>query len=141
MGCLSGTCTGYELRADLDFDTDGDGATYSGTGNSASSDSGDACHNNGSGWEPIGTFAATFKGNGHAISNLFIKRSPSGFVDIGLFGRISSAARIESVGLVDVFVHGAAWTGGLDGVSGGTVAAGCVTGSVRVNTQTGGGLV
>ena len=73
MGCPSGTCTGYELRARLDFDTDGDGSTYSGSGSTASSDSGDDCHNSGSGWLPIGNdsgsrFNTTFKGNGYVIS-------------------------------------------------------------------------
>ena len=79
MGCPSGTCTGYELAAHLDFDTDGDGATYTGSGASAASDSGDAYHNGGNGWQQIAVwpnfYTATFKGNGFIISNLFIKRT------------------------------------------------------------------
>ena len=43
MGCPDG-CTGYELEADLDFDTDGDGAV----------DSDDDYWNNSDGCEPIG---------------------------------------------------------------------------------------
>ena len=44
MGCGVNGCSGYELLADLDFDTDGDGAV----------DSDDDYWNDGDGWEPIG---------------------------------------------------------------------------------------
>ena len=80
MGCPTNSddaddndCIGYELTADLNFDTDGDGAV-----NWA-----DEYWNSGAGWAPIGGFAATFEGNGHAISNLYINRTSYG---IGLFG-------------------------------------------------------
>ena len=60
--------TGYELTADLDFDTDG-----SGDANSA-----DDYWDGGAGWLPIGgRFRADFEGNGHTIANLFIDRSAS----------------------------------------------------------------
>ena len=108
MGCPSGTCSGYELAAHLDFDTDGDGSTYDGTGTSATGDSGDAYYNDGDGWAPIGTaasqFSATFKGNGYVISNLFIKRTAA--TNVGLFGRASPTARFESVGLYNAYVYG-----------------------------------
>ena len=42
---------------DLDFDTDGDGSTYTFSGSNPVSDSGDAYHNSGSGWDPIGPAA------------------------------------------------------------------------------------
>ena len=70
-----GPCLGCEFAADLDFDMDGNGATYTGTGNNAASDSDDAYHNGGGGWDPIGgpsngvRYSSTFKGNGHTISN------------------------------------------------------------------------
>ena len=140
MGCPSGNCAGYELRADLDFDTDGDGSTYTGSGASATSDSGDAYHNSGAGWAPIGTFTATFKGNGHAISNLFIKRT-SIFDVIGMFSFTASSTRIETVGLVDAYVHGGAYVGGLVGRNRGTVAASYIAGEVRGTHTTIGGLV
>ena len=44
MGCPNGDCYGYELVADLDFDTNGSGQA----------DAGDAYWNDGAGWEPIG---------------------------------------------------------------------------------------
>ena len=53
MGCPD-ACEGYELTADLDFDTNGSGGA----------DAGDTFWNGGAGWEPIGSdsdpFAATF---------------------------------------------------------------------------------
>ena len=44
MGCVRIGCFGYELTADLDFDTNGSGAA----------DAGDAWWNDGAGWRPIG---------------------------------------------------------------------------------------
>lgn len=56
-------CHGYELTADLDFDTNGDGQI------SAQDD----YWNNGTGWQPIGRyFIAEFNGNGFSIKNLYI---------------------------------------------------------------------
>ena len=144
MGCPSGTCSGYELDADLDFDTDGDGSTYTGTGNAAAGDSGDAYYNASFGWEPIGTgwpaaatwFTATFKGNGHTISNLFIKRASSDFA--GLFGSTSGSARIESLGVENAFVYGSQFTGALAGMNRATVAASYSTGHVRSPRNVGG---
>ena len=104
------TCDGYELMADLDFDTNGDGEV-----NSSDTDS----YAN---WTPIGTaanpFNAKFKGNSHSntalgsmasfgvrnakISNLTISGE---LTEVGLFGATSATARIEGVGLVDVNVN------------------------------------
>ncbi len=120
-------CRGYELRADLDFDTDGDGATYTlAADGTVSGDSGDAYYNGGAGWTPIadagiGTtdFVATFEGNGHTISNLFVNGGRSQSTALGLFGYVGKSdanARIRNLGLVDVFVKGTAtYTGGLAG--------------------------
>ena len=73
-------CVGYELTADLDFDTNDDGSV-------TSSDEALAW-GAGAGWTPIGdasnAYAATFQGHGHTISNLFI--NSSGVANVGLFG-------------------------------------------------------
>ena len=65
MGCPTG-CSGFELTANLDFDTNGNGMA----------DPGDAYWNSGSGWTPIGLFpdefTGTFEGNLKTISNLYI---------------------------------------------------------------------
>ena len=104
------TCDGYELMADLDFDTNGDGEVNSSDTNSYAN------------WTPIGTaanpFNAKFKGNSHSntalgsmasfgvrnakISNLTISGE---LTEVGLFGATSATARIEGVGLVDVNVN------------------------------------
>ncbi len=81
-GLTDGTgCIGYELTADLDFDTDSDGDL-----------SDESYYNSGEGWEPVGSrdgaFAGNFDGNDFAISNLFINRS--GTDNLGLFGRVST---------------------------------------------------
>ena len=47
MGCPAGSWAGYELAADLDFDTNGNG----------DSDAGDDYWNDGAGWDPVGTYA------------------------------------------------------------------------------------
>ena len=72
MGCAS-TGAGYELAADLDFDTNSNGTP----------NDGDAYWNGGKGWDPLGEgnnaghvpFTSTFVGNGHPISNLYINRT------------------------------------------------------------------
>ena len=58
LGCPSTGCTGYELTANLDFDTDGSGGA----------NDGDDYWNGGAGWEPVRDFDAAFDGNGNAIS-------------------------------------------------------------------------
>ena len=131
MGCPTAGCTGYELMADLDFDTDGSGAVDV---------AGDAYWNAGLGWEPIGTtaapFTATFHGNGHVIANLFIDR---GTMDnVGLFGTTGSGSVVRNVGLRAVDVAGRYEVGGLVGYSRSTIRISYVTGNVT--GQSGGGL-
>ena len=131
MGCPSGTCTGYELMANLDFDTDGDGSTHTnGTG-----DAGDAHYNGGAGFVPIGgEFAATFRGNGFTIDNLFIKRSLAGTSYLGMFTGVSPSGRIETLGLTNAYVgNSAALTGILAGYNDGTIVGCYVTGKVVSN--------
>ena len=92
------TCKGYELMRDLDFDADGNGIVED-----------TELYSN---WTPIGTatsastrFNATFKSNSAdaiaTISNLTIKDRSK---EVGLFGATGPNARIERIGLVDVYV-------------------------------------
>ncbi len=83
MGCAA-TCAGYELLADLDFDTDGDDDV----------DSNDAYPN----WSPLGTYTSTFQGNGHTISNLTISSSAASG-GIGLFTELGSSSTVTALGL------------------------------------------
>ena len=120
------TCTGYELTADLDFDTNGSGAA----------DSGDTYWNGGAGWLPIGRFTAVFEGNGHTIANLFIDRSATD--GVGLFGAVVGAVR--NLGLADADVTGRDATGALAGtlVRSGAISASWSTGSVTGGDGVGG---
>ena len=128
------SCTGYELTAYLDLDTDGDG----------SADADDTYWNDGAGWEPIGAanagFAATFHGNGHTVGNLFIDRSPA--TNVGLFGVVDEGGQIRNVALVDLSVAGGGYVGGLVGrLNGATVSGSSTTGTVVGSSSRIGGLV
>lgn len=75
-------CFGYELVADLDFDTNQDGAITEE----------DDYWNGGLGWQPVGSFddepfKAYFDGNFHSIRNLYINRPTEDYV--GLFGTVT----------------------------------------------------
>ena len=108
MGCPTADgCTGYELTADLDFDTNGDGRADV---------VGDTYWNAGAGWEPIGEaddpFTADFAGDGHTIANLFIDRDTED--GVGLFGA-SNRSAMRGVGLTGVDVTGDDGVGSLLG--------------------------
>lgn len=119
-GCRIGGCNGYELVADLNFDTNGDGVM----------DSRDAYFDydkdgTNAGWLPIrGEFTANFNGNGRRISNLYINRPTSTSVGIGLIGNaVSLPGRSQSIAniildgaLASVSGNGSA--GGLNGAAG-----------------------
>ena len=123
-------CHGYELMADLDFDTDDDGDV----------DSDDAYWNNGAGWDPIGRsgadFLTTFEGNGHTVRNLFITRPSTNHA--GLFGYTDWAAKIRHVGLIQADVAGRTHVGGLVGNNLGTITACYATGQVSGLANIGG---
>ncbi len=140
MGCPA-TCTGYELEADLNFNTD----TSTDVSGEAVIDDKDAYWNSGSGWEPIGSDAntldserynAVFAGNGHTISNLFINRTSTG--DVGLFGSTGASSEVRMVGLEDVDVTGQGYVGGLVGSAYGDIRSAYTTGSVAGSSIVGG---
>ena len=119
MGCPSDGCVGYELVADLDFDTNANGQA----------DAGDAFWNGGKGWFPLmggeairdeganerfadhvrtsylgdrpnpraRMFTGVFEGNGRTIANLFIDDPDRRYV--GLFGYVGPGAHVRNVGL------------------------------------------
>ena len=72
MGCPGGTCTGYELAADLDLSTD-----YST-------------------WTPINNYATTLDGNGYAISGLSVSYNLNG----GLIRNLQSGGVVREVALL-----------------------------------------
>ena len=122
----SGECQGYELRADLDFDTNGDGRI----------DANDTYWNNGAGWKPIDSLTTTLEGNGHTISHLFINR-PS-YHRAGLIGEGSENTIIRNIGLIDVAVTGNYYAGGLVGWNAGAITTSSATGRVSGSSEVGG---
>ena len=130
--CSVASCAGYELTANLDFDTNGNGEA----------DEGDVYWNSGGGWIPIGessAFDSTFDGAGHTISNLYIRRSPT----VGLFGVLGSGSTVSGIGLVDASVgasgYGAA--GALAGIGHGVIEDSFADGLVAGCVDNIGGLV
>ena len=137
----AGNCAGYELFRSLDFD---DADSYA-------SGMVDTVLISGDGWHPIGArtggfnttgFDATFDGNEHTISNLFIDRSGSlnNPGAAGLFGAVGQSGVVRKIGLVDVDVSGVGYVGGLVGVSGGSISDSHATGAVTGNHDYVGGL-
>ena len=139
MGCPDGSdadtnpdpCLGYELKADLTFDTNGDGSV-------TATDSAGLYWNNGAGWTPIGdarryTYTGQFQGRGKTISHLFINNSSALYV--GLFGAVGSGGRITGVGLTEVSLASSrpAVAGSLVGSNAGTVTASYAAGTVNIN--------
>ena len=129
--------TGYELMNNLDFeDANGngtaddksiwaEGATAAGVPDAVAE-----------GWKPIGDnstrsdatrFTATFEGNGHTISNLYINRPSTAHV--GLFGDLGPRSNLRNLGIEGGSVTGDGFVGGLVGYnSGGTISACYATG-------------
>ncbi len=136
MGCPKGNCGGFELVADLDFDTNGDGEV----------DEDDGYWNGGEGWAPIGGYGATFEGNNHTISNLFINVDDGSEGEYGLFGTVSWGANLQGVRLVDASVtveRPRAGVGLLAGELSGEVRRSSATGTVSggLSQPSVGGLV
>ena len=118
-------CYGYELARPLDF-----AAADSYASGAVSTD-----WTAGDGWRAIGggrhPFAATFNGNGHAVSSLFITRAARAErSDGGLFGSVGESGVIRETGLLNVNVTGGDFVGPLAGSNNGTVSHSHATGSV-----------
>ena len=145
-----GGCRGYELMQDLDFDVDGDGGTWSGSGDEGytlDSDDHQADYfpvdeNGAGGWLPIGNatnpFVAVFDGNGRTVSNLAVRRDQ---IDVGLFGAIGRNAAISDLGLIDNLAD---YTGSSDdpkhiGGLAGRQIRGSITASYATGAAAGGG--
>ena len=130
MGCPSG-CTGYELEADLNFDTNG------GSG----ADSGDDYWNGGRGWAPF-QYYGIFEGNRHTISNLYVDRPNQDYV--GLFSTAGireggvEYGEVRNLGLENVDVTGREYAGGLAGRAYGSARRVYTTGEVNGKHYVGG---
>ena len=113
-GCPSTGCKGYELTQNLSFAEDSD-------------------------WSPIALFSGIFEGNGYTISNLTIKKPNANYV--GLFSSITSGAKINNIGLLDIDIQGDSRVGGLVGYNVGDITNSYATGSVTRTSNSVGGLV
>ena len=144
MGCPDGSdadtnpdpCRGYELKADLTFDSDGDGSV-------TAADSGGLYWNGGAGWTPLGdirhdTYTGEFQGRGKVISHLFINNTTRLY--LGLFGAIGRRGRVNGLGLEQVSVSSSAApiAGGLAGSNVGVITASYATGTLSSNAGSGG---
>ncbi len=144
-------CRGYDLTANLDFDTNSSGGP----------NAGDTYWNSGQGWVPIGATAGSLTaraytgefdgGTSHTISNLHINRSGSNTVAHGgLFAELGSGAKVSNLRLkkvsVTVATHSSAtsasavYAGAIAGKSAGSITGSYVTGTVKAtqsdNTST-----
>ena len=148
-GCPNAACNGYELMNDVEFDTDGDGQSWTqdSSGN-YSLDSGDSAapyfviDSSGSGgWQPVGdsanAFNAIFDGNGYVIRNLAIR---SELNNIGLFGVTAANTIIRNVGLVNNLSDYTGSSNGFNPVGGlvGFQNGGSITGSYATGNADGG---
>ena len=149
MGCPDGSdadtnpdpCKGYELQADLTFDSNGDGRV-------TAADSGGLYWNGGAGWTPIagGSVAYTgeFQGRGKTISHLFISNS-SAAATVGLFGSIGRRGQISGLGLEQVSIasSNSASAGSVAGINQGTITSSYASGTISATTGdiVAGGLV
>ena len=83
-------------------------------------------------------FTGLFNGNGHTISNLTV----TGAYYVGLFGQLSSDARVKDLGLVGVRVTGTGYSiGGLAGYNTGASIIRCYSTGVVNGVMYVGGLV
>ena len=135
MGCAS-TCIGYELTADIDLDTDGDG--------NIGSDTDDAYNNAGAGWDPIGDFnnryTGVLHGNGFTITNLYINRATVSYQ--GLFSLIGIGGRVEALNITAANITGNNYVGVLASYNIGEVVAVHTAGSVTASSGSyAGGIV
>ena len=131
MGCLRRQCRGYELLANLDFDTNGNGQI----------DEGDAYWDEGDGWYPIGEVRSPFQGildgNGHTIANLYIDWTDT--THIGLFRTTGEDAVIRNRTLSQAYISGGdEKVGALVGLNGGRIANSHVSGEVTGAAEVGG---
>ncbi|MCQ2209990.1 MAG: InlB B-repeat-containing protein [Paludibacteraceae bacterium] len=91
-------------------------------------------------WTPIGTetkkFEGTFDGAGHTISGLYFNQDAS---YAGLFGRSTKGGSIKNVGVVDSYIKGKDYVGGIVGYNGNcTVSNVFSTSTVQGNEYVGG---
>ena len=142
MGCPDGSdadtnpdpCLGYELKADLTFDSNGDGSV-------TAADSAGLYWNSGAGWTPIGLratgYTGQFQGRGKVISRLFINNNSTDAV--GLFAAVGQGGQVVGLGLEQVSIasgSGSVAAGSLAGLNAGTITTSYAKGVLTTNAGT-----
>ena len=110
-GCADGGCKGYELTKSLSFAEDSD-------------------------WPPIALFSGIFEGNGYTISKLTTNKPNAN--SVGFFSSITSGAKINNIGLLDIDIKGGYNVGGLVGYNKGDIMNSYATGAVTGGRDVGG---
>ncbi|MCQ2060239.1 MAG: hypothetical protein MJY47_01455 [Fibrobacter sp.] len=91
-------------------------------------------------WTPIGTkekpYKGTFDGNGKRISGLYFNDENVRYV--GLFGYIGNGANVQNVGVVDSYIRGWTFVGGVVGYNDGDLSNVYNTGAVSGQGEVGG---
>ena len=89
-------------------------------------------------WTPIGdiVFSGTFDGQGHVISGLYIDDNTDDRV--GLFAFTKAVAVIKNVGVINSYINGHVYAGGLCGMNYGLIANCFNTGTVNGDSFVGG---
>ncbi len=94
-------------------------------------------------WTPIGNntnkYSGTFEGNEHTVSGLYFNDSSVEYV--GLFGYVGEGGTVENVGVVDSYIYGNSYAGGVVGYNRGSVLNCYNTGSVSGTSNFVGGVV
>ncbi|MBQ7376131.1 MAG: hypothetical protein IJW52_04560, partial [Clostridia bacterium] len=74
-------------------------------------------------WTPIGNgsngYTGIFDGNGKTVSGLYF--NDSAVDSVGLFGYVDTNGKIQNVGVIDSYIHGNEFLGGVVGENSGTV--------------------
>ena len=133
MGCPAKRCRGYELEADLDFDSNGDGQV-------TAEDHGGAYWGDGFGWPhgftigaPGSPYSAEFNGNGHTISHLFVDQTGgTAHQHLGLFGVVTGT--IRNLGVINADIGATHATAGIIASSlqgSGSIRNSYATGKIR----------
>ena len=119
QGCPVTGCKGYELMRSLDFKAN---TSYRSVSNktlwNANVDTKENATNEG--WLPNleARFRGIFEGNGHTISNLYIRREVD---SLGLFSVTDNGSEIKNIGLLDVYIKGMNNVGSLAGLNYGAI--------------------
>ena len=85
-------------------------------------------------WTPIGSYAGTFDGNYHCISNL----QCSGGSNLGMFAKLSGT--VQKLGLTNVHIQGKNTVGGIAALCSGTITDSFCEGDITASRDFAGGL-